>query len=305
MRKSNKGGQFEKASINEDFSLWLTLFEEDFNRQEFLYHYTSFETACKILYSESLRFSSLSTTNDTVESKPKIQAKNEQDQVACHKLLTHFLSMNKTNIQLLCFSMDTELSNIHENGKAKEKYEDFSGRGFALPRMWAQYGENNTGVCFILNKQKFLNKINNSLKYKSQVIQYGKVGYKPFYEPQTLSASEIKELNSYFSMDDPILDYSFLASNKRFMQYSYFQKTLDWIQENEFRFLAYSEMPIFIDGLSDYLSGIVVGENMDCVNCKIIHILSRNICRELKQIDFNYNGCTIKNIDYKGYDFYE
>ena len=305
MEESNKRLQFERPSLTDSLTLWLTLFEEDFDQQRFLYHYTSFETACKILYSESLKFSSLSTTNDTVESKPKIQAKNEKDQVAFHKLLTHLLSMNKTNIQLLCFSMDSELRGAHENGKRKEKYEDFSGRGFALPRMWAQYGNNNTGVCFIINKQRFLSKINNSLKYRSQVIYHEKVEYKPFYEPQTLSSSEIKELNNYFLTDDPILDYKFLASNKKFMRYSYFQKTMDWIQENEFRFLAYSETPIFVDGLSDFLAGIVVGENMDCVNSKIIHVLSKNICEEIKQIDFDYSGCSIKNIEYKGYDFYE
>ena len=51
----------------------LTLFDPEYSSDLFLYHYTSFKNACKILYSNSLKFSSLSNTNDTNESKPPVK----------------------------------------------------------------------------------------------------------------------------------------------------------------------------------------------------------------------------------------
>ena len=38
---------------------------------------------------------------------------------------------------------------LHTNSE-KIKYNDYTGRGFSLPRMWAQYANNNDGVCFVL-----------------------------------------------------------------------------------------------------------------------------------------------------------
>ena len=63
----------------EDFMIWMTLFETEFDNRAYLYHYTSFESACRILYGDSLKFSSLSRTNDTIEAKPKIQIKKGED----------------------------------------------------------------------------------------------------------------------------------------------------------------------------------------------------------------------------------
>lgn len=40
---------------------------------KYLYHYTSFEKAIKIIYSEQLWFSSITKTNDTTESKVRIR----------------------------------------------------------------------------------------------------------------------------------------------------------------------------------------------------------------------------------------
>lgn len=137
------------ALVTEDskVNLWLTQFDPEFNRNMFLYHYTSFENACKILYDESLRFSSLSRSNDTLESKPKIKAKNINNEQDLKRIFEHFDKINKSQIQLLCFSKDLSIE-INQINPSKI-YDDYTGRGFALPRMWAQYGHNNSGVSII------------------------------------------------------------------------------------------------------------------------------------------------------------
>lgn len=283
-------------------NIWMTPLDPEFNSDMFLYHYTNFETACKILYGESLKFSSLSRTNDTVESKPKIKAKNKKDQVELTELLEYFKSINKNSIQLMCFSKDLIVDN--KNTTHLNIYDDFTGRGFALPRMWAQYGENNEGVCLIINKKGLINLIENTPKYRRQIIRYGDVDYKSIFDSYTMTFEEIKDLKDYFSNSNAILNYQFLSENKKFIERNYFTKSLDWQQENEYRLLAYNETPIYVENLREYLVGIVVGETMAKVNKKIIYELSKEICDQIKQIQFNYSECTLKNLDFKGFDIY-
>ena len=287
-----------------DMNLWLSPIDPQFNDDMFLYHYTNFETACKILYSESLRFSSLSKTNDTVEAKLKIKTKNAADEKTLKDIIEIFERINKSNIQLLCFSKDYIDSKIKKS--AKTITGDLSGRGFALPRMWAQYGENNNGVCFIINKQKFINKINNTKRLKKKVLHNDDVKYKSVFIPYIIESDEINELKDYFSNpDDKILNYGFFIDNEEFIKYNYFNKSTDWIQEREYRFLAYDDSPLFIGNLKEYLVGIVIGEKMEDVNEKIMHNLSKCVCKEIKKIKFNYNGCKLTNLSFKGFDVYE
>ena len=290
------------ATDDSSVNLWLTPFDPEFNRNILLYHYTSFENACKILYGESLKFSSLSRSNDTIESKPKIRSTAKSKQQELSRLLNHFEEVNKSNIQLLCFSQDPSIDTkgIH----IQNIYDDYTGRGFALPRMWAQYGGNNSGVCFILDKRKLLSLREKSKKYKKQIIYCDDVKYKFLFDSYVLTSNEIDELNDYFSNPNSVLDYEFLSENEKFIKQNYFSKSDDWSQEHEYRLLAYASSPLYINSLKEMLIGIVIGESMDNVNSKIIHSLSLGMCKEIKQIEFNHSGCTLKNLKYKGYDIY-
>ena len=55
-----------------EFDIWKPLYVDEFDCDKYLYHYTSFETAIKIIYSNQLLFSLIGRTNDTSESKMKI-----------------------------------------------------------------------------------------------------------------------------------------------------------------------------------------------------------------------------------------
>ena len=259
------------ALVTEDskVNLWLTQFDPEFNRNMFLYHYTSFENACKILYDESLRFSSLSRSNDTLESKPKIKAKNINNEQDLKRIFEHFDKINKSQIQLLCFSKDLSIE-INQINPSKI-YDDYTGRGFALPRMWAQYGHNNSGVCFIINKNKLLALREQSKRYKKQIIYCDDVKYKLMFDAYSIPPNDIKELCEFFSDANAVLDYEFLLENREFIANNYFSKLDDWSQENEYRLLAFNDSPVLLTCLKEILSGIVIGESMTDVNSKIIH----------------------------------
>ena len=56
-------------------------------------------------------------------------------------------------INIACFSTDD--SSVEPLTMCNDSYAvDFSVIGFALVRMWTQYGSNNKGLCFIFKKKK-------------------------------------------------------------------------------------------------------------------------------------------------------
>ena len=93
--------------------------------------------------------------------------------------------MKKQNehMQLLCFSMDKEKQVVYKGiayTKEDERFFiDMSGRGFALPRMWSQYADNNCGVCLVIDKGKFENEL--AKRYDIVKIHCGRVDYQDEY----------------------------------------------------------------------------------------------------------------------------
>lgn len=137
-------------------NVWSALWISQFDPDEYLYHYTTFETAIKILYSDKFRFSPLSKTNDTTEQKLRIRYAFEvqEEQRENISIFEKYWLNWTTNSKLLCFSQDRSKS---LSGKFNNRF-DVSGRGFALPRMWAQYAGKNSGVCFVVRKKPFVQK---------------------------------------------------------------------------------------------------------------------------------------------------
>ena len=168
MQCHNWGG---KAMCN----VWQTLYVGEFNNDEYLYHYTSFDTMIKILFSDSLLFSPISKTNDPSESKTKLlfvpERNIDQDLfVEQTTKIVEYFNRSTPIIQLLCMSSDIsvnkeQVKQYTELIGTRFKLYDYSGRGFSRPRMWAQYADNGTGACLIFNKEKLIKTIQNSMPF--------------------------------------------------------------------------------------------------------------------------------------------
>ena len=79
-------------------------------------------------------------------------------------IVDFFSNMINDHIQIGCFAEDDTLQERY--GKDNDKYfTDYSGRGCCLPKMWSYYGEDNTGICFIINKAKLTEAIQGSAYY--------------------------------------------------------------------------------------------------------------------------------------------
>lgn len=278
--------------------LYYTLYEEEFNTQKYLYHYTSFLTAIKIIQGDSLRFSMLNHMNDTLESKPKAIVSQDYKEYGSkvHEIIN---CLKNLNLQLLCFSRDGEKhrNNNDDNIPDIIKYSDYIGRGFALPRMWAQYAQNNSGLCLIFNKKKLENIIKDILG--TRLISHGKVKYVSRFGTYMLDNNEINRLiNGYSDPSDMAklgILIDFMKNNINFIKYNYFSKLTDWSGENEYRFLAWGDEKIYIRGICDALEAVVVGEDMGEPEIDVVKFITQNKCSMMK-ITFTSNGALVNRI---------
>ena len=98
-----------------------------------LYHYTSFDSALKILLSKSLRFGRLASMNDINESYRGIFY-NSNLCLEANKIqeaLSEYLQIS--------FTSDTKVF-----------------KGYNIPSMWGHYADRGYGVCLVFDKEKLL-----------------------------------------------------------------------------------------------------------------------------------------------------
>ena len=185
-----------------------------------------------------------------------------------------------------------EVSEIISKMNPKELYYNISGRGFALPRMWAQYGENNHGVCFIINKEKF-----SKLVDEYTTLHEAKpVEYKNFYDCYLMTDRKINKLIKKISnvSNGEFAYIEMLKAHDDFINYNFFEKNQNWQNENEYRVLAFvadkaSNERLAIPEILTCLEGIVLGEKTDGTNEKIIKLFVNSLGLEIdvKRISFN------------------
>lgn len=166
-----------------------------------LYHYTSAKSFFKILEAMALKSSDMRKLNDLNEGN----LRNGNMTNACLDVRVGKALCEKGT--LLCFT---------EN----YAHEGWVFTGINHPRMWAQYADNNNGVCIAIKENKFLEDNQEMLSgkfYKMEHVDY------QFYPSLHFSTDCI-------DADDFI---------KRNWHDLLFLKQEDWKQENEVRFFGY------------------------------------------------------------------
>ena len=288
---------------------WKALFHDygEFDYNKYLYHYTTFETILKILESQEIRFSRITCTNDPIESKMNIHYADHSDITNAKgkiQAISDYFKDNRDIVRLACFSVDTELSeDIKEKYRHNnESYRNVLGRGFALPRMWAQYSDNNKGVCLVIDKAKFEEYVHK--KYTFSMCQ--KVSYDDFFKKYSIGSSEIEQLynqvqnpsNGVFTLQNLVTN----SKNDEFLKFNFFSKLNDWANEFEYRCIVIVQNPdvehISVDSLCDYLEGIVIGEHMPNAFARAICSAANKLDKKhrIKRINFSHNGCRVKDV---------
>lgn len=114
---------------------------ERFAEMSRLYHFTSFESACKIVESKRLRFGKLSQMNDLVESNKMVFQRVVFGGLEEDNLNGLFAEKEMHKYQQISFAQDGCV-----DGRIYE--------GFNLHPMWGLYADKGNGVCLVFDKKK-------------------------------------------------------------------------------------------------------------------------------------------------------
>lgn len=230
------------------------MFTTHIDPDRYLYHYTRYEKAFEhILPSLRLKMGIFDYVNDPRESKtwfftlicPTESPSNNE----FFKLQEDASRIVKGTCKVLCLTRDNPIV-------SRDRPHDVFGRGYAHPRMWAQYAGNHTGVCLILDREKLINRISQDLGHKG-TIYHGPVVYDDRASIQDIRAFEL----NYDGMRQLSLERFIESHLETYHHPLFFRKALDWSHEWEYRFiLRGSDTSDEYVSIEDSLAAICLGD---------------------------------------------
>lgn len=214
-----------------------------------LYHFTTFESAVKIVSSNKLLFSRAYRKNDIAEVYKEIIGNVDYD--VAQKALEEY--------QYLSFITDSE-----------------SGKGFEQDALWGYYAEKGKGVCLAFDKSKLI-ELFSSLYPNMEWHDY--ISYN-----QNCTNAHFIDCNEG---DDT---HALIAKNIKEL---FFEKSIDWKHESEYRLLVKSPKEESIN-IADSLLGVII-----CDHCSkkdklsITDTIQYKVFSKLVGIDklYHYHHC--------------
>ncbi len=226
---------------------------------ELIAHYTTAKIAIeKILPNNSLRFNKLKNSNDPWEFKKNIHVNLNDNIFKMFNDLKRKDNLNSfyENIKSISFSTD----DLSTSDKKIECYKN--------SLMWAHYGNNHKGVCFVFDKKALTNLFVN--QHGKQILINENVSYL-----ENPCGIVIKDESSSFNKQVVI------------------EKRKEWSYENEFRLsIIPSNEDRFISNISESLLAIVIGGNFpEVYKCCLLEIKEKGFSNiKLCQIHYDPNG---------------
>ena len=209
-----------------------------------------------------LRFGKVVSSNDPVEIKhidffyhgeSEIRDDIENDLINYLNSILHLIAFSEGEIE-----MNEELIQEGILHEYKER------PAFYLPRMWAAYGDNHEGICFVFDKNKLIAIAEKRLK-RNYNFAHNVITYSDFVCGNDL----INMLSTYGVEEEYVRNNGIYSSIQKYLNdniSNYFLKDNDWENEDEYRFLCWNKInnhsiqKIEIE-IKDALIGIVLGIN--------------------------------------------
>ena len=202
---------------------------------------------------------------------------HEPDYEGEKRVESYFDERIQNSCKVSCFSSDSEV-NPHNL---------LTKKSFCRPAMWAHYADGHKGVSLVFNKKLLISEFNlksSGLRYFTNnevvYVDYLNKNYARYTTLENLNQNN-EELEKYFTDELLINRWKW-----------FFRKDEDWSNENEYRFLLYSET-IDYDYLpyDNSLKYIILGEQCP-KHC--VHTL-KFICPDISVLKLNWN---VKKQDY-------
>lgn len=249
-----------------------------------LYHFTSIDSLIKILITDTFRLSCINKMNDINELLP---------------LSKKFDSINKDE-RIIEYEKDIRKKTFVGCFNVLEKKQHIRDK----VSMWGNYADSGKGICLEIDKSKLDEKLWESIyNVEKDNVKYGIHidKFKIKYESQSYiekTKERIFEQNMYtifpkkddeFTLEDDniceneidILMKKIVASMPRqeiplyiVLKMLFGIKSEEWKSENEYRYLFYDNFSCTdwfnINGFSDVIRNVFVGENQDVENIKLL-----------------------------------
>lgn len=237
-----------------------------FNGYEPIFHYTTFESAIKILASKKLRFGVMNKMNDPDESFRQI-----------------FINTGRKFVDNYnCLSIDAISEEFQHYQQISFSCSSPKKAGFQLQNMWGNYADKGYGVCLVFDK-KIINEMHPSYS--------GKVRYSHNNKPTLMlpTFTNKKDFHTHIS---------------KHIKSIFFKKSDEWRSEQEYRIIQYFEKPTnnylslhnFWENalkciIFTYAPDVALEENVfNSSNFKAISMLAHNSCMLLQKAkDINGN----------------
>lgn len=256
---------------------------EHLNKDPYVAHYSSLKNLANILHDTKLVLSPVSRLSDPRESSMSwidtcgigtdIDIKGRTEAEKLKSLAGQYLKI---------------LSTVAPKERRPEQ-DFFEATIFGRPRMWAQYGGNSEGFCVILNRKTLTQAIRKNLLNENH-LQEGPIDYIPWSHMVGGGIS----LDYGLSLR-PNKQSLFDLINANYMLKSiYFKKGSDWVEENEYRWLLYSESfePYFVD-ISDAIQAVVLGSRFPLNQVPQAKTYCKALACDCYQLNYEYPkyGC--------------
>jgi Protein of unknown function (DUF2971) len=273
----------------------------EINSEKWLYHYTSFETAIKyILPNGTLKMGAYGNVNDPKEARiipTAVYHKSDEmfqlrdkspDEFFTEetRILNEIKSYFERKIKIVCISTDdiryekTEQSNF--------------AKGFYKPRMWAQYGDANKGVCLIFNREILTEQIKKQLVEKGD-LYCGNVTYESCEKTddkwRIKNRMDINSSSVYLQKFQDDFDTAMQNQIKTYANTYFFHKHEDWKAESEYRYAIHSKEDgdLYIS-YGKSLAGIVVGVDFPNYHEKALMDVAKGLEIGAIQINWGISG---------------
>jgi hypothetical protein len=211
-----------------------------------LFHHTTRATALEhVLRGMSLRMGPFANVNDPREAKDWQITPFSAIGTAVAAGLSETLTIGlQRHTKILCMSCDEDpiASSVP------------LCRGWAHPRMWAQYAGNHEGVCLVIDRQAFADRM-QAYSHLGQPLD-GAVTYTND-QPAPADSPFVLDIDAAPSTAPPVLLTHHVGVHGRGL---FFTKLKDWADEHEYRWIirGNDEVPIFVD-MTGCLLGVILG----------------------------------------------
>lgn len=223
-----------------------------------------------ILEKSQLKFSSLTETNDPIEIVKKEMTFRRYTESG----LINKDKFENTTIKLKWSIMNTKIACFCRDTKYNQKKDELAfNKGYLRPRMWAQYADDQKGICIVFDKSKLLQQClrtkDNDRDYNFQ-LKKGPIDY----------TNGVIRLQRIFDISDADLELTERQFFQKKEKYLFRTKFLDFQDEHEFRiiFIPHKNQKkdnteicqdIYVD-ITDTITGIICGYKFNSIYNDII-----------------------------------